>query len=461
MPTVDTLNNQLVFSFPEVHPSAILRVIFHQTLRIPDDGKKHNLPPDLGAFPIRKLDGYLDRVPAKWVPQGGVMVPVYAAEALWMSFHVENDNARGAAYPFAIRVAAGMRSALTGEAFDTEVGLGKEGDKQDYAVQPGQKWLDGFVIEGGVVRQFISAPLGEGYTAEGQLSGEEKFGGIQLQVFPMRRETFETKYPLRPPPSVSRMMRSRSGCQSKGSCGPSAAFSSGVLKSAGGMASGQSLQMESHLINDDGGAPCAGPAAGGTYSAGDIKVLSLDEAMAKRPEMYDSAAGGMEPNSGGGERSPAHIRHRRSAVLAAPKAEMGLGVGGTMDQAVFADPHGREAWAATGARLFVHLTNSLAWKIITREDPPKSPATEAMYRKVGYPFYDYYRKDVEALQGTALNQGLQSVLELGFQKILTGGEGLLPDNGVGELPGQAIVQVGDKREGQPEVQGGNVRDGAW
>lgn len=53
-----------------------VRIEFHRTLRIPDDGKIYPLPPSLGLFPICKVDDYIDRVPLTWRQHGGVFIPV-------------------------------------------------------------------------------------------------------------------------------------------------------------------------------------------------------------------------------------------------------------------------------------------------------------------------------------------------------------------------------------------------
>lgn len=67
-------NNTLSFHFPEIHPEARVSVVFNRTLRIPDDGRTHPLPPGLGHFPIKHVDDYKDKVPSKWVQHGGVML---------------------------------------------------------------------------------------------------------------------------------------------------------------------------------------------------------------------------------------------------------------------------------------------------------------------------------------------------------------------------------------------------
>jgi hypothetical protein len=53
-----------VFSFPEVHPKAKLRIDFQRTLRIPDDGNEYPLPPGLGSFPIEHVDDYKKNLPS-------------------------------------------------------------------------------------------------------------------------------------------------------------------------------------------------------------------------------------------------------------------------------------------------------------------------------------------------------------------------------------------------------------
>ncbi len=79
-------SNELVFDFPDVHEEARLTIDFQRTLRIPDDGTDYPLPPGLGSFPLAHVDDHADRVPATWLTHGGVMLPMYQSEAMWLSF---------------------------------------------------------------------------------------------------------------------------------------------------------------------------------------------------------------------------------------------------------------------------------------------------------------------------------------------------------------------------------------
>ena len=176
---IELRHDELVLRFPEVHADAVCRIGFQRTLRIPDDNRDHPLPPGLGRFPLRHVDDHLDHVPEAWRRRGGVFLPMYQAEAMWLHFHAE--------YPTAIKVAAGKIDALTGEGWTNELSE----RSQNYLVAPGQPWLDGFCVAKGLIRQFVAMPLGDGYTAEEQLTGEARHGGLQIVAYPMLAAKYE------------------------------------------------------------------------------------------------------------------------------------------------------------------------------------------------------------------------------------------------------------------------------
>jgi hypothetical protein len=176
-------HDNLVFRFAEVHEHALAEIGFQRTLRIPDDGKTYPLPPGLGAFHVRHLEDYEARVPQDWRERGGVMLPLYQAEAMWISFG--GRASRG--YPCAIKIAAGKINAVSGKPWKPEL----DASERDYVVVPGQPWLDGFCIAKDVIRQFVAMPLGSGYSVEEQLTGKAEYGGLQIVVYPMRKERYE------------------------------------------------------------------------------------------------------------------------------------------------------------------------------------------------------------------------------------------------------------------------------
>jgi len=163
---------------------------FQRTLRIPDDGKTYPLPPGLGEFPVCKVDDYISRVPETWKEHGGVFIPMYQREALWINFRGVNW------LPNAVKIAVGKINAVSGKPWQQKL----RADDQDYVICPNQPWLDGINSGEGYIRQFVAMPLGMGYTVEAQVTGKEEFGGIQIIVFDPKPGLF----PEEPPPQLSR-----------------------------------------------------------------------------------------------------------------------------------------------------------------------------------------------------------------------------------------------------------------
>lgn len=161
-------------------------ISFQRTLRIPDDGQVYPLPPTLGTFPVLRVQDYLERVPSTWRKGDGVFIPMYQQEAMWLAFEAASWK------PNAVKIGVGGVNALTGDEWDQRM---REAS-QDYLVCPNQPWLDGIKTGEDTIRQFVAMPLGEGYTIEGQLTGREQFGGLQVLVFDPKPGIF----PDKPPP---------------------------------------------------------------------------------------------------------------------------------------------------------------------------------------------------------------------------------------------------------------------
>ena len=174
-----------------------LSVEFERTLRIPDDGQTYPLPAGIGTFPLRPVDDFAATVPPTWLERGGVLLPMYQAEALWIYF------SGWAGPPCAMQVAAGMINAISSEPW----GDGLCADPQNYAPLPNQPWLDGFAVEKGIIRQFVAAALGTGATVEEQLTGAARHGGLQLRAYPLRaRYWFEQEFAAEMPRELDRVM---------------------------------------------------------------------------------------------------------------------------------------------------------------------------------------------------------------------------------------------------------------
>lgn len=379
-------NYKLFFQFPEVHPDARLEIVFHRTLRIPDDGRTYPLPPSLGTFPIAHVDDYKDKVPEKWVKHGGIMLPMWQSEAMWLQFCACHVPDHAHVWPFAIKVSTGKRSAVTGKPWCKTL---REGD---YLVIPDQKWLDGYAIEDGVIRQFVAAPLGMGVTVEEQITGKAEFGGLQLEVWPMSCAEYMKRWPKLPPRPVTMrrsMLRSHDsktgGSSFSGpSWGPLGSDLPGVycdiseenlsetFDSDDSFSENSVLGLTSNTVTN---CSTAGPAVASVNYCADVNVV---------PES-DMSRGISTPLS----------HNVRTKGIISPQAvirpDMGLAPGGRMAQQVFADTYGVEVWDRSyHDRCFVHLSNSLAWRAITGKDAPTIPLSAADYSKHGFPWFESY-----------------------------------------------------------------------
>jgi len=317
-----------------------LSIVFHRTLRIPDDGRNYPLPPSLGHFPVHRVEDYAKRVPESWRAHGGVFTPMYQREAAWLSFSTPDWR------PQALKVAVGMVNAVSGEPWSEAI---IDGGEQDYLVCPPQPWLDGINAGDGVVRQFVAMPLGMGYTVEGQLTGDERFGGIQLVAFSAKPGRF---------------------------------------------------------------------------------VLAPRSARGRA--MLDFAP-----------------------LAASPAAEMGIAAGGRMEQSIYPDPHGPDAWdnANTG-RVYVHIVNSMLYEEITGEQPPATPVTARTYAEHGYPWFDLYDEQLGDVDPSDALAGVKSIKELDAAK------GFRPqqDDEPVHVPDHAVKKLHVTR---PAKRKDVVADGDW
>jgi hypothetical protein len=135
-----------------------LTIIFHRTVRMPDDDRLHALPASVGSFPLYNTEDYTDKLPDNILEKGGVFLPMWQREALWIEFHTTSESLYSGNHmkSYAIRVYIGQINAVTGRNMMEE----RAGTSwvQDYIVVPDQKWIDGVCVAPGVVRQFVAMP---------------------------------------------------------------------------------------------------------------------------------------------------------------------------------------------------------------------------------------------------------------------------------------------------------------
>jgi len=218
--------DSLVIRFPEIHENAGVKIDFLRTLRLPDDGETHYLPPGLGKFPLRHIEDFDLGSNNHLKKRGGVIMPMFQADALWLNFSSINFTGE-AAYPIALKIGTGKICAVSGDSWSSNLNR----DPQDYLVVPEQPWLDGYNVGKDIVKQFVAAPMGQGFTVEEQLTGNADIGGIQIQAFPMKKEFYD-KLNVVPEVSAEMAMGDMQCCYS-----PSSSMEMGL-------AAGGSMQQE-------------------------------------------------------------------------------------------------------------------------------------------------------------------------------------------------------------------------
>jgi len=93
-------------------------------------------------------------------------------------------------------------------------------------------------------------------------------------------------------------------------------------------------------------------------------------------------------------------------------ASMGMAPGGRIDQDIYEDEFGVDAWDLDHAvGCTVHVANSRDYLAITGRCPPTLPTTERQYREAGIPWFKYYNTDATVLRGSPRLAALESVAE--------------------------------------------------
>ncbi|EFC45883.1 bacterial integral membrane protein-like protein [Naegleria gruberi] len=360
--SIKVVNDSIVFYSAKTSKNE-LKIKLHRTLRIPDDGKIYPLPPSLGTFPIKRVDDYINKVPESWKQKGGVFVCLHQREAMWMEF--ENST-----NPHALKVAVGKVNALSGEQWDEEI---KSRKVQDYCVTPAQKWLDGINNGNGTIKQFIAMPLGQGYTVESQVTGEDKVGGAQIICYNPFSEKAKSMFPEMNETTWSSPKKKHSIIPTKKSI---VAYSPPV--------------SQAYPI----------PTMFSTSS-----TASIPQMKCCSPAMPRSSLSSLK------------CEEKRSRSQSSNAQELGLAAGGKMKQDIAKDPYGPSFWdERTKSRVFVHIVNSDMYQQITGEKAPPCPISAKTYSSYKYPWFDHYNENLGTIGESSILSNVKSVKQVDIQK---------------------------------------------
>jgi hypothetical protein len=125
---------------------------------------------------------------------------------------------------------------------------------------------------------------------------------------------------------------------------------------------------------------------------------------------------------------------------------MGLAQGGTMNQQIYADPHGVDTWDESKAeRIFIHIVNAELWEKITGEKCPPCPIPASEYDG---PWFDYKTSSPTVGSSSALSE-VKTVGEKDKQHGFTGQQ---DDSPLNETPKVKNLSPKSKNE---------ISDGNW
>ncbi|KAF4439739.1 hypothetical protein F53441_12484 [Fusarium austroafricanum] len=352
-----------------------LVITFKRTVRVPDNDESNHLPPDMGSFPLFKIDDYAGKLPVKMAQKGGLFLPMYQREALWIYFE--------SSHRYAIKIFVGGINAISGEpAVPTRESsvrrqnLVKEGKSlQDYIFVPGQRWLDGIAVEPGHVRQFVAMPVGTGHSVEFQMTGEEKAAGIQFEItklVPLVKSIGSgsgEKLTITITAPCGRTIRVTARTGTRGWALKEALEQNGIST------------FEATLYYADG------PTRVGDYSTLGACGISDGDTLELLPLLI----------GGGGPRT-----------LAPDIVEMSIAGGGRISQEIVAVPK-QKYQKSIPATFNVQILNSASFERVTSQKPPKSPVTAKTYADCGYPFFALY-EEPSNISGNF--EGLRSVAQM-------------------------------------------------
>ncbi len=317
-----------------------LTIGFQRTVRVPL-GTINSLPANLGNFPVYRVRDFQSKVPKNWNPEGFFM-PMYSQEALWLSFR-RNKDVR------ALIVAAGNINAVTGRPFQVKEGVvDLRLQEKNYMVVPPQPWLDGWKDTDNKVYQFVAAQLGSGQTVEGQLTGKEDVGGIQLVVY-QQKPDFSAKHPRMFPKEHS-----------------------------------VDYKTEDLICEDDDFE--LGMCLAGTYLGGGSHSRPRDPPG--NPNLITLGGSSKKVSS------------------------MGLGRGGEIKQKIYPDPYGFDSWNPDSVQsMTLYLVDSRDFPDITGQKALPTPITMETYRRLGYPWFGLSDGGWSDIKGSAVFGELKPVDE--------------------------------------------------
>ncbi|KAF7933242.1 hypothetical protein EAE99_003127 [Botrytis elliptica] len=350
-----------------------MEISFHRTVRIPDDGKNYQFPPNLGKFPIYSIDDYAEKLPLDIVRKGGVFVPIWQREALWIKFHAYETSR------FAVKVFVGGINAMSEESRHCEMKPGEpiaeSDEKQDYLVVPGQEWFGDFVRINETDMQLVAVPTGSGYLVEAQINGVDKIASLRFEIIPFRvLSHFDGKIIIKTLTGKSFPVHVSSD------------MTVATLKDR--------IQGKESIPIDQQRLIFMGKTLEEHHTLGDI---SVEEGMTVYLVLKLCGGFGFS-NLSSWEKEQLQNEMMREFEKMKKEFydrdhELTLAPGGSIHQAIRKDCFQRDRYDERNAVMFnIQLLSPKTFHLVTGTPPPQTPISVGTYARYGYPFFEIYNE---------------------------------------------------------------------
>lgn len=374
--------------------------------------------------------------------KGGLFMPLYQREAMWIKFRSEQS--------YAVKIYVGGVNAISGEPMTETAAtrlrrqnlVRQVKSVQDYIVIPEQRWLDGIATKSGQVRQFVAMPLGSRYSVEMQMTGQEVTGGLQFEITPsefqlirltvntLRKLNYPTGDPVDPIEyrvnrnetihAVRRMLVEDSRLE----FGPQDFIWCKCLRPGTEKYSYVCIRDSNDTISELGipdrgrldlirNLPWTGKLYVHTLTGKTIEIecestCMVENVMAKiqdkegiPPDQQRLIWAGKQLQSDAPLGAQGVVKESKIHLIlrlrgggppcslpprVADQPEMGIAAGGAISQSIVRDP-GR-LWLKSETKTFnIQILNSVHFRHVTGKAPPKTPIDARTYAQLGYPFY--------------------------------------------------------------------------
>ncbi|KAH7395551.1 hypothetical protein BKA64DRAFT_708946 [Cadophora sp. MPI-SDFR-AT-0126] len=389
-----------------------LDITLHRTIRVPDNDLSCDLPPDCGRFPLYSVKDYKDLLPKNMSAKGGLFVPVYEREAIWINFRSSR--------PFAIKIYAGGVNVVSGEPqveglatmLRRKLQISKGSSVQDYVVsgdsEDHQQWIDGIASHDGKVMQFVATPTGSGYSVEAQATRKDSTAGLQFEIMPTRRKPY-LLYIKNINGNIMTLENLKRSTKVS-------ALKSMIQDKEGTHPDQQRLIFAGKQLEDN-------------RTLSDYRILP----DATLHLIYRIRGSGAGPES-----LPILISPQLKEDAKA--AEKAIAPGGFINQTIVKDPIPAGDWNQDNIIMFnVQLLNASTFEAILGIKAPETPVTPELYKQYGYPFFKLY-EEVGGIKGNFTK--LKRVANLDKKK---GKKRKYPDDKVVDFPVVELNTVDHQR----------------